>query len=533
MSFAYATRCGAPIGALLLALLASCNGEGDGRPRGGLTSGSVPAGALRFTTTTVLELRPGTQTTLTLVGPSTSEPVRVWLDGDYRDASLDRAVAGLESGRADFTLLAPSAPTRFLVRAHVDDATTRLDVAVNAAGYAQVRVLPKYHGQRAAPSVVTSLFVSRNCQDLVNSFATWPPGATTDGLPRAEGPLGAALVLPSVPAATEVSVFARIERYAAGCTRVAPLLVGATGEVELEIYDRSLDLAPTFAVDLKVEPNDTELQAWRDTVVPFSSDWIDAFFGPNPTTEADWLLDSMTTAAAAYTSGGGVAFESARTTGGYDAKATTWLTARPPTIHARVTDSVHLGIDQPPTPLSLDVNPGPAIGEGKVTPRYLEGYSLANGWITAPAPFDWSADASDVLRLSGVMSLKPGALFALAANAGAVTKGAPDFTTSIATGVDCTGLAQALVGAGNSIPQCNATCTAALCRSAISLRENAATATMDARYPPLTLGITSSASPDVGPDANVRSFAGSWTGTVQGVASPFGLRGTLTGKRNL
>jgi hypothetical protein len=151
--------------------------------------------------------------------------------------------------------------------------------------------------------------------------------------------------------------------------------------------------------------------------------------------------------------------------------------------------------------------------------------------VSSPAPFDWAADAADVLRLAGGLTLEPGTLVGFGADVAAAPS--VDAASFLAQAIDCAGLAQALVGSGSSISGCGLACTADLCRSALSLRSRDASVATDAAPGALSLGLTASAKPTIGAAADIVDFTGSWYGAVTPAASPaspFSLSGTLKGK---
>src|SRR5262245_9351754 len=107
------------VGAATLLLLAAsvamgCGSSDEHAPATKVTTAN--ASALRFEVTDRLQIRPSVRTTVVLLGPTDGE-AKVWLDGDYRDAALDRGAVSLAGGRGELTLIAPSEPATFVVHA--------------------------------------------------------------------------------------------------------------------------------------------------------------------------------------------------------------------------------------------------------------------------------------------------------------------------------------------------------------------------------------------------------------------------------
>lgn len=511
---AFATFQSATRTLVLAVALAACVDDGSVTPNA--TPAPVLLEPLRFGQGDASELLPGSRVSLSLVGPALPGEVRLWLEGEYLDGSLDRGALELVDGRGQLTLVVPTSPTKFVVRARQGDRLARLEVTVTATGLASVRVLPKYHGPRETPSVVASTFLARSCAELLTT-------TLADGAPKANGPVGGAIELAAVPAARSLAILGRIESYAVGCVEMAPVAAGTTAEVTLELYDRPLDLSHGFQVTLSMEPTALDLAAWEKALAPAGTAWVDAFV-PAAANEPQWLLDAMTTVAAAQAAGAGAQFQAQRTAASFDAKATTWLAAHAPSIRARARARMTDGSKAPPSPLLVDFLPSAAATQAQVTPTTFAGRPLTTS-VSALAPFDWSADAADVIRLSGVFGLQLGALASLMAD----TTTTSTLAAQLAVDLDCAGLAQSLVGPGESYPSCGASCTATLCKDAIQGRAASATTSVDAALAPMSLGVTASATPTVGPHAEVVSFGGSFTGTAQGVGTPFGLRGTVNG----
>lgn len=478
---------------------------------------------LHFDDADLLRVSPGARATISVSG-SGPEPVRVWLDGAYLDGSLDESVVSLDGGSANVTLSAPTSTTTFTVRARQGETSILRDVAISATGLATIRVHPKYSGNRPHPSYVASVFVGRECttKDLL-AFGI------SDGTPRVESPDGTDPVLTGVLAGSPLAVLTRVEHYLVGCKQLAPLQANSVDDVDVELFNQTLNMSDPFAIDLAFEPDGAEATSWHDALTPIADGWLERFL-PAGTVEPAWLLDAMVDSAASTDVGAGTQFSTNRASGNWDTIASNWLTAHTPTIRTRTSSALSGVTTTPPTPLTIHVRPELVTGHAAVDAVSWAGVAIDGDWLDASAAeFTWTADPDDVLRLAGTMLMQQGSLMAL----GTSLASAPqrDLAAGLAApqGIDCTGFAQALVGNGTSYATCTADCTRALCENALRLRATAATNGLNGATTPLSFAITSSAQPMISPDAHVQNFTGTWSGTVQRVNPPFGLHGTLTG----
>ena len=523
MRLAARARSAALAPAILVALgLATACGTSDD-DGGALALAAPTASTLRWDGSGPFRINPGSRLLLSLRAPSGGEPARVWLDGAYLDASLDRGVVDLASGTATVALSAPSSATTFAVRARQGASTTRLEIAVTPEGTATLQVTPSYDGPREATSFVASVYVGRSCASLTDGALP-----DTDGSPRTEGPKGETLILPAVPAGEAIAVLVRTRRYAAGCVDLGPLEVDSVHALDVTLYRRDLDMNETFDASLSFELTSDERAAYTTVLAGAVGRFLDHFL-PSSATEGVWLLDAMVATAAETSAAAAAELGTKRTSGGWNAKAGAWLSARPPSVRARASALLDAGIATPPAPLTFTIGP-PNAGVGRVAPVSIAGAPIDGEWIAAPAPFDWSADAADVLRLEGVFTLRVGALVAFGADRAPSPK--PSVAAALAEAVDCAGLADALVGAsGTSYSGCNRACTTALCSDALVARVRAAAAATDQDGDHPTLGIIASASATLGERAEILSFEGTApsTFTAAAGATPVGLHAKIKG----
>jgi hypothetical protein len=449
-------------------------------------------------------------------GPDTD--VSIHLDGDYADASLSSGVVTTSGGHASVTLHAPAVPATFAIVAHAPGGPeARLDVAVSASGFATLHVTPTYAGRRPSDVVTASVFVKTTCADLATAVAR---GQFQDGTPTAAGAPATALTLPSVPAGTRVAVAARIKLYAVGCVDLDPLAADSTRELALPVLDRpmalgAIDLTSSFAF----QPDATQLAGWNQMLDAAIARATNAFV-PQSASESTSLLAAMR---ALVPSASQAAFDAASTQYGFDARATTWLSQHMPTMRTRALAWMNAGKAEAIGTLSLRIVPATSPGFATFVLSSFAGLDTAAIGMTASAPVSFGADADDVLHMAGTIHLWSTALVCETADARArqIVPGSSDSASALATGIDCAGLATALVGSGASYAGCDATCTAALCRSAlVSMWKGAHDAASNAGDD-ATLDVTASAQATVADDASPAQFSGGWVGQVASSQTSF------------
>ena len=502
-----------------MVLSAACSGAGSGAAPVG---GDAQAAALSFDVDGgVLTATPSQEVRVGILSHGTIGSVTLSLDGDYADASLDRAATTVDgSGDGEFVLRAPSVPATFSVVAVASGVTARLDVAVSRDGFATVRVTPDYKGKRPVPIVAASVFLQTTCADL----AKLPP---KDGAPLVVGTPAETLVLPKVPAGAAVAVSVRIAHYASGCVDLDALTPDGTKDATVSIFDRPLaleaaDLASTFT--FAPEPGDKT--SWNAMLAAAETQLLAAFF---PDLEAKRLLDAM--ADATPSAGEKAAFTATRTQLGWDTSTTTWLSQHAPSLHARAAAWSAASLAS-----ILGDLQGPLLGapdqKAAFTPTTFGALDAATAGITSAAPFSLTADTDDTLHLHGTLVFLPTRLVATAADRSAVVDfpAATGVDSALALAVDCAALGNALANGGYVYSACDGTCAAGLCRTAITAQWSTAADLSNKLGGSVLLDVPASASSAVGDGAEPVSFDGAWVGQFTGASlTSFASKGAAKG----
>jgi len=467
-----------------------------------------------FDQTGVLTLAPGDTVSIGLTTTGVVDHVAVALSGNYLDAFLDANDLPLQAGRAAVMLRAPSAATTFSLLAVAGTASARLDVSVSATGFADVRVTTDYLGKRPVPLLTASAFFETTCAELT----TAPP---KDGSPLVVGTYGETLVLPSVPTDGHVAISVRIAHYAVGCADIDGLVPNQTRDVAVSVYDLPFDLADTtLEARFTFAPDPADAQALAAYLAQVDGTVLNAF-SPSAGGEAGMLLDAMAAA-----SGAPQQFDTQRTQMGWDGAVQTWLGAHAPSMHDRAGQWLSAGLANGFGDLVAHLASGNTPGNCALTPELLGTLDATAAGIIA-SPFVWAGAPNDVLQLSGVVAIVPSKLATVAADARAVVD-VPQSTgvaSALAAAMDCTGLGAALASGGYSFGVCDASCTAALCATAIADRWQGAAQSLANSSDTLVLTVSASAPATVADFADVQSYDGSWVGQLSFYSSQIGTKG--------
>ncbi|HEY1957166.1 MAG TPA: hypothetical protein VGH28_16220 [Polyangiaceae bacterium] len=495
-----------------IACVLACGAAGSNEP--------VPDGggsaSISFDQTGVLTLAPKEMATLDLSAAGLSNAT-LSLAGNYLDAFLDADAVDLTNGHGEVSLRAPSSPTTFSILAAAQQASARLDVSVSATGFATIRVTVDYHGQRPVPSVAASTFIETTCAQLA--------GKLVDGSPLKVATPSNAIVLDGVPTDGQVAVFVRIAHYATGCFDVASLTPAETRDVNVPVFDLPLDLADssletrfTFAPD---SPDAQALQNYFGQAVATSV--LGASF-PSSTGEPSRLLDAMAAA-----SGNATQFATVRSNKGWDATTVSWLSAHTPSMHDRALQWLSEA-----APSNVGDLTGHLAGDASkpvFTPSMLGPLDAQSAGVSAPLPFAWTGQADDTLSISGSIAIVPSELACAAADLRAQmdVPTATGVADALATSIDCTGLASALVPQGYAFGQCDASCVAGLCDAAIASAWSAGASALSKTSDALTLSLSVAAPAEVTDTPQVQSYAGTWVGTFGYAAQQIPTKGAAKG----
>ena len=518
MSFAWTPRIA--LGCALIAC--GCSSSSADSAMGPPSSGTSSVAAVSFDDGGTLTALPSQSITLgiTVVGADTN--VTVWLEGDYLDASLSADTVASQGGHASVVLRAPALATTFTIGARIAGAAdARMTVAVGAGGFGTINVVPHYSGPRATTAYRASLFVHSTCDDLAK-------GALKDGVPAVDGTPFSKIVIPDVPAGAHVAVAVRVGHYIRGCSDVDAIVPQRTTDVAVSLYDVPMALDQTdLDVTLTFDPTSYEGD-WGPMFDAAAGRASSAFLSG---TESYALLDAIRATIAL--SADKQTFDQARTSGGWDAKVTTWLGAHAPSMHERVQTWMAAAKSDPIGSLLIHLTATSESGNASASPTSFGGIAAADVGITAPSAFAWSADAADAVHLSGNVLLQATPLVTHLANAHAVSAvpQSTDVASALANAIDCTGLMANVVASGVLYGQCGAACAADACRTAIASAWSAACAPSIAADV-ATLKLTASGIAQVGDAAEPVTFTGAWLGQVSAATGQFATKGTASGKKH-
>ncbi len=462
------------------------------------------------------------------VGVSTTREANVTLslEGSYGDAALTTDHVSTTGGVEPVTLETSSTPTTFTIvaRAGSDPSspTATLAVAVGASGFAMVRATPSYAGKRATPGFEVTAIPQAKCSD-VNATplanATWT--STPNDIPA---------LLP-VLADEHVAIAARIGHYATGCADLAPLAASVTGAVTIDVYDVPMALSLTN-IDATFTSDSSAKADWQSAMTTAATSVAGGFFGSS--SDGTALLDAVRTQVPAIDQ---AEFDQKRSQGGWDATATSWLSARTPSIHDRASGWLTAAAGTNVGALVVHLSAGPSVGTTTVTPTSLGPLDAQMAGLAKPAPFNWTADADDTVHLAGAVTLSSSPYVAHLADtiaAAAVPNPTSNVPGAIASKIDCQGLATALLGTSDAYGACDASCLGYVCVNALTAEWTTALASPADGSDQATVQLTVGAPAEVGDLAEPQYIQGGWLGQVSGpiVAKPFAAKGTIVGEES-
>jgi hypothetical protein len=453
--------------------------------------------------------------------------------GDPLDAVLDRSEADTdETGLATVRLTAPSATTRFEVRASVGSVTATLSVGVKDTGFTTVQVQPRYSSAlRDITTWIATAHPDKTCADLT-------------GIPPADGPLQAppaakaqAPVISNVPASTKLAITLRSGHFVGGCTSVESLPAGPADSpqiVQVAVLNRPIDLsASSLAVSLSLAAPETtwstSLGAAGDAVLP-------ALLGTS-TDDVDALLDAMRDASGPALQ----TLETTRKAENWDALLRVhwglnapshvrdvvggWLTAG----RHQLDSSTHLlegTLDPVQQPDPLDQR------SALLTLVSAAGVDATKAGFVSPARVSWSANADDTLVLGTDVYVIESQFAMALAEASALTAdvGASTAAEALGSALDCSGIGQSLASAGAdttlAYADCDAACVADLCNTAaLNIWKRGAEATSLSAS---LLSITATGVAHVGDVAEVAGMGGTWIGDLKAGSASSRTSGTIT-----
>jgi hypothetical protein len=442
--------------------------------------------------------------------PPGAHALRFALLGAPLDAVLGAtdALTDPDSGAAQITLVAPSTPTTFSVRASTTGvAPALLDLAVPKTGMALLAVNPSYPGERVVKGYVASATVNATCADLQGS----PPmdGPITASSTRFPVPL-------LVPTDTRLAVTLRAASFAWGCTTVNAAVEGVQNDVEVVMTNVPMKLDASdvdFTLELAEDPqNPSEsLLAFQAALAEPEQALLAALLG-TADDDVQALLDEMQADAPDAS-----AFRTARTNLAWDARVRAELgSAGTDALRAPLARWIEAGTDADHVAGGLAGSlHGVSGGPPDVTLSLVFGVAPSRAGFTPEGTPVWEAGADDGVLIGMSMAVSPAAFLDGAAHGPAVHEatGAGSVSEALAAVLSCTQVADALVAHGtssaHSTADCDRGCTEELCRNAVhALLANALASDEE----PSTLDIALTGSGSVGDDAELTGFNGNWLG---------------------
>jgi hypothetical protein len=246
------------------------------------------AAAVTFDHAGTLTALPSQSIDVALTVTGADADVQVWLEGDYADGSLAADHVRSSGGHASVTLRTPSSTTTFTMGARAEaGGDARLAVSVSATGFTTLRVLPAYETRRAHTTFHASAFVHATCTELAGA-------AIHDASLAAQGIVGQAIEIASVPSGGHVAVTTRAGHFGFGCVDLDGLVTGGTTMAPITLYDvpmalEQTNLQATFTFD--PDTGGAEAKAWQAILVAGASRVEQAFFASGA--EDKTLVDAM------------------------------------------------------------------------------------------------------------------------------------------------------------------------------------------------------------------------------------------------
>ena len=476
----------------------------------------------------VIPLKPKESIELTVLAtwikqatPAAQFPIRFGLvGGDPGDPATDVVLDAVldatevqtdDEGLAHVTLIAPSTPTRFDVRASSTGAeqTVQQTITVSASGVTDLRVLPSYSGKRQISKWTASAHVGASCTELDGNPP--PDGAS----PKSAKP-NTPLVL-SVPVGVDLAVTIRAGHYIGGCVNVPALKEGDGNQVLAYASDRALDLSAT---NLSLNLGATNAHPEFDKLLQASASLAESALLGSAKNDVAALLDGMRAAAPIASRD---AFDTARTESAWESALETafgkgaarrmrdpaqrWLSAGLLALNA---PDALVGVIAPLSSASGATFTPTAVGSARPSDAGFPGFFGAR----------WSADSNDTVLIDMELNWEPSRLVTALAVLPALVE-VPQATTvesALSLSVGCAQVAQVLLTYGESpgnaaFASCDEACAQSLCTSAVAAAWAQAQQSSGTAID--TLSITASGAAQIGDDARAAGLSGSWVGELQ------------------
>lgn len=416
----------------------------------------------------------------------------------------DSSVLASNSGIARTTLIAPTRPAVFSVRASVGELTVHRAVSVSSEGFATVVIRPDYSGRRDFDRWVASARSGTRCEDLHNPWQDGPLVAAGEDL----------VTLGSIPAGPEVAIVLRQGQAVSGCAVIGALKPNQTTEVTIRAMDRPIQLAGTEVdVNLGIEETTAAFTAHLDAAINQAT----AALVAEAPDDGELVVQGMKAAIADLADVD--AFEANATDHQFATLARNAL-AEPLAIRKRTRNVLVDAAASIPGPAALQGVLDLTAGDPVFYLESARGVSAAmSGFLGASI---WTVDAqpNDVLVLGGTLTFQPGHWLAAIAEQQARAE-ASTIGDKLLDTARCTSVGDVLADAagGEVHPGCTMECAIELCRTAVvEAWDRAQNAGLELSS--MLVGLTADARVDEG--ARLLSFDGTWVGTLGNSASVSG-----------
>ncbi len=510
----------------------SAGAGGDGGEAGADNGGSEPAAkSIVFvpTTTTPIQLKPKESRLLTVqTTPAGLFRIRFALDGELAsDAVLDASEVQTDpDGRAQVTLIAPSQPSTFEVRASSSkEAQAHLGVSVIATNTTTLSVEPSYSGQRPISEWVATARRGVHCSALAGN----PP---PDGNVTGKAPFRTPLVIKNVPVGVALAITVRAGHYIGGCADLPALSEGDGNQVLVYASDRPLNLGAT---NLSLRLGATDAHPEFDKLLKTSTSLAESSLLGSAKNDVAALLDGMRDATPVASVD---AFDVARALNGWEsALASAFARVRLVACATPAQRWLAAGL------LALDA-PDALVGQllplgsgASFTPHAVGTATPSSAGFPGFFVGTWSADSNDTVQLGMELNWQPSRLVTALAVAPALSE-FPEATSAelaLALSVDCAQVGQVLLAYGENpgtsvFADCDESCAVSLCSAAVAAAWGNAERSSGAEI--ATLSITASGRAKVGDQAEATDLDGSWVGELRSDDGTAQVSGALSASSN-
>ena len=465
-----------------------------------------PDATLSFLEDGTLELAPGEERAVAVsVSPPARYEVSFSILGDVPGAWLDRTqITADPDGRAAVVLHAPSLATTFRLGATVKDGpSAELGVSVSDKGFATLRVIPAYGGQRQATEWTASAMAGTTCKELEATLPEIPEGALQESAPADDL---AGVEIRSAPVGPNLAVALRAGRAMWGCVDVADLRAGEERAVEVSVKDGPIDLAAT-ALDLTLTftPN-------ADTgaiLAATTARVMDALLPEDG--EALALLDAME---AALPPDQQALFAEERDLAGWNPIAATHFGTLPAPLRDACRGWAEADLAARPPEITAGLRGMSEVpGKAWLEVIALGGLPAEEAGVPATAhQASWVSEPGDRLRLDGTVYWIPSRYVGAAAWEGALAAqpGASTMGEALAAAAACDDLAASLGGFG----ACDEVCLASLCATALDARWSLAVDASAAAGLAGSFALSVSGPAVIDEDATPVAWSAAWLGKI-------------------